>query len=220
MKHGRLALIIIFSALFLDQVVKIWIKTHMTLGQEYNILGDWFIIHFIENNGMAFGVELAGEFGKITLSIFRIIAVIAISYYLSILIKKQMPVGLIIAISLIVAGAAGNIIDCAFYGLLFSESTPYQLATFLPEGGGYSSFLHGKVVDMLYFPVIKGYIPDWFPFWPNKYFIFFRPVFNISDSCITIGVFMILLFQKRYFKPAEKTGAGSPEKPVQDPVNP
>lgn len=171
----------------------------MTIGQEYRVMGNWFIIHFIENNGMAFGFELAGEFGKIALSLFRIAAIAAIIWYLVRLIKEKVPFGLVISVSLILAGATGNIIDSAFYGILFNESTPYQVATMFPESGGYSSFLHGKVVDMFYFPIIKGTFPDWFPFWKSQSFIFFRPVFNIADSCITTGVAMILVFQKRYF---------------------
>ena len=171
----------------------------MYLGQEYSILGNWFIIHFTENEGMAFGFSFGGETGKLFLSIFRIAAVIGIVWYLYSIIKKKAPQGFIISVSLIFAGALGNIIDSAFYGIIFNDST-YQLATFLPEGGGYSRFLHGKVVDMFYFPVIEGYFPDWFPFWSSEHFIFFRPVFNIADSVITIGVSLIIIFQKKFFE--------------------
>lgn len=200
MTRAQKSLLIIFSILVIDQVAKIWIKTSMTLGQEIRVLGNWFIIHFIENNGMAFGLEIAGETGKIILSLFRIVAIIGIGYYLINLIKTKAPNGLVIAISLVMAGAIGNLIDSAFYGMIFSESTPFHAATPFPPGGGYSSFLHGRVVDMLYFPVIRGTYPDWFPFWGGDLFIFFRPVFNLADSCITTGVFMILIFQKRYFR--------------------
>lgn len=198
-KTTRFVFIVIFGILLIDQVSKIWIKTHMLLGQEYNVLGDWFIIHFTENNGMAFGMELAGEFGKIILSVFRILAVTGIGWYLHSLIKQKAPKGLIGSISMILAGAIGNIIDSAFYGVIFNESY-HQIATMFPADGGYASFLHGRVVDMLYFPVMEGHFPEWLPFWGSEHFIFFRPVFNIADSAITVGVALILLFQKKYFK--------------------
>jgi signal peptidase II len=184
--------------LILDQVVKIWIKTHMMLGEDIPVFGDWFIIHFIENNGMAFGMELAGKWGKIFLSLFRIVAICGIGWYLNDLCKKEAPKGLILSIGLIFAGAMGNIIDSAFYGIIFNDSY-YQVSSFLPEAGGYSSFLHGKVVDMLYFPLVDGNFPSWFPVWGGDHFVFFRPVFNIADSYITIGVTLILLFHKKYF---------------------
>lgn len=190
------ALIVVL--LVLDQVLKVWIKTHMMLGEEFSIFGDWFLIHFIENNGMAFGMELEGEWGKILLSLFRIVAVCGIGWYLFDLCKKKAPLGIIASIALIFSGAMGNIIDSAFYGMIFNDSY-YQVATFMPEGGGYSSFLHGKVVDMFYFPLVEGNFPEWFPFWKGEHFIFFRPVFNIADSYITIGVAIILLFQRKYF---------------------
>jgi len=174
----------------------------MYLGQEYNVFGTWFIIHFTENEGMAFGMKFGGEFGKLALSIFRIIAIVAIGWYLYRLTKNKAPFGLIYCISLILAGAIGNIIDSAFYGILFSESV-YQVATFLPEGGGSGTFLHGKVVDMLYFPIIEGYFPDWFPFWGSERFIFFRPVFNLADSSITVGVLSLVIFQRKFFKKQE-----------------
>lgn len=192
-------LIIIFLVLCIDQAVKILIKTHMYLGQEIHVLGNWFIIHFTENYGMAFGLELGGSIGKFLLSIFRIVAVIGIGAYLWHLVKHKRHPGLITAFALIFAGAIGNIIDSAFYGLIFTEST-FQLAQLFPPSGGYAGFLQGRVVDMLYFPIIEGHFPSWFPIWKNEEFIFFRPVFNISDASITIGVAMILLFQKKYFQ--------------------
>lgn len=171
----------------------------MYLGQEFHIAGDWFIIHFTENNGMAFGMEFAGEYGKLFLSVFRIFAVTGIGWYLTSLVKSKAHPILITSLAFIFAGAMGNIIDSALYGVLFSSSE-FQMAQFLPSGGGYSTLLHGKVVDMLYFPVFKGVLPDWIPFWGGDYMVFFRPVFNIADSSITIGVALIILFQSVIFK--------------------
>ena len=199
MTIAKKSILLILLIIILDQALKIWIKTHMVLGQEYHILGNWFIIHFIENNGMAFGMEIAGEFGKIILSLFRIAAVAGIGWYLLHLIKHKASTGLIFTISIILAGALGNIIDSVFYGMIFSNSY-YHIAVMFPAEGGYSSFLHGQVVDMFYFPVLKGTFPDWIPFRGGDDFIFFRPVFNIADSSITVGVTLILIFQKRFFK--------------------
>ena len=192
---------IILSVLLADQVVKVLVKTNMTLGQSIPVFGDWFIIHFTENAGMAFGIEFAGSYGKLILSIFRIIAVVFIGVYLAQIVKKDAHTGLITSVSLILAGALGNIIDSAFYGMIFSESYFNQIAVSFPETGGYASFLHGKVVDMLYFPIIQCDLPSWVPFWGGKDFIFFRPVFNLADSSITIGVTILLVFQKRFFTP-------------------
>ncbi|MFP3861277.1 MAG: lipoprotein signal peptidase, partial [Bacteroidales bacterium] len=175
------ALIITLSILVVDQVFKIWIKTNLMLGEEIPVFNDWFIIHFTENNGMAFGMEFFGKKGKVFLSLFRIVAVIGIGWYLRYLIKQKSPMGMIACVSLIFAGAIGNIIDSVFYGVIFNDSY-HQVAQLFPEDGGYSSLLHGKVVDMLYFPVLKGHYPEWFPFKANDPFIFFRPVFNIADS--------------------------------------
>ena len=191
--------VIVLLVLFIDQALKIWVKTHMMLGEEFNVIGNWFIIHFIENNGMAFGMELAGKFGKIILSVFRIVAVIGIGYYLYQLTKKNAPTGLVVSISLVLAGAVGNIIDSAFYGMIFNDSYP-QVATLFPAEGGYATFLHGKVVDMFYFPLLEGNFPGWLPFWGGDHYVFFRPVFNVADSAITVGITLILLFQRKYFK--------------------
>jgi len=198
MTIAKKSILLVLLIIILDQALKIWVKTNMVLGQEYHILGNWFIIHFIENNGMAFGMEIAGKFGKIILSLFRIGAVVGIGWYLIYLIKQKASTGLIITISIIMAGALGNIIDSAFYGMIFSNSY-YHVASMFPAEGGYSSFLHGRVVDMFYLPVIKGTFPDWMPFRGGDSFIFFRPVFNIADSSITVGVTLILIFQKRFF---------------------
>ncbi len=189
-------LITIFAVLFIDQALKIWVKTHMEISEEIPVFGDWFILHFTENNGMAFGLELPSQYGKLALSLFRVIAISLIGWYLFSLPKKGASTGLMICGALIFAGAIGNIIDSAFYGLLFNDSH-YQVATLLPEEGGYAGFLFGKVVDMLYFPLWEGYLPDWLG---GDYFIFFRPVFNIADSAITIGVIAILLFHRNFFK--------------------
>ena len=198
----RKSLITILAVLFIDQLLKIWIKTSFVLGDEIHVAGNWFILHFTENEGMAFGMKFGGPSGKLILSLFRIIAVGFIGYYLWTLIKNAASTGLVICMSLIFAGAIGNIIDSAFYGLIFNESY-FNVAQLFPPGGGYASFLHGKVVDMLYFPMISGTYPQWFPFWGGDSFLFFRPVFNIADSSITVGVFILILFQNRFF--AKKT---------------
>lgn len=193
---------IVFLVLILDQALKIWVKTNMTYGEEIHMLGEginWAKIHFVENNGMAFGLSLGGEYGKLALSLFRILAVGFLAYYIGVLIKKKANFGLLLSFGLILAGAVGNILDSAFYGLLFSASGYHTVAELLPEGGGYSSFLHGKVVDMLYFPIAQGIFPDWVPIWSGKPYLFFKPVFNLADMSITIGVLNILIFQRQFF---------------------
>jgi len=192
---------IVLSTLVLDQALKIWVKTHMYLGQEYQVF-DWFYIHFTENNGMAFGMEFGGDWGKLGLSLFRIVFVVFMASFLLKLIRKNADKVLIVSLSLVLAGAIGNIIDGTLYGILFSESYR-QLATFLPEAGGYAPLFFGKVVDMFYFPIFKGYLPEWIPFWGGDYFVFFRPVFNIADSAISIGVAIMVIFQKKVMKELE-----------------
>ena len=198
------ALSIIFLVLFLDQALKIYIKLTMTLGEELPILGNWFKLYFTENYGMAFGMQFGGEWGKLSLSIFRILAIIAIGVYLYIITKKKKSTGLIISVSMILAGALGNIIDSAFYGMIFTQSTYHTVAEFASSGQGYAGFLHGKVVDMLYFPIInlqQSELPAWIPDFLIGYdgrFVFFRPIFNLADSSITIGVFWLILFERKH----------------------
>ena len=197
--HAR-AILLVIAVLAIDQLVKIYIKTTMTIGESIPVFGNWFQIRFIENPGMAFGLDIPGRWGKPVLTLFRIVAVGAIAWYMNQLIRRKVPVGLIMCVALIMAGAAGNIIDSLFYGLIFNESTYFDVATLFPEGGGYAPLLYGKVVDMLYFPIIQGQFPQWFPFKAGEDFIFFRPIFNLADSAISVGIFTILVFQRRFFK--------------------
>ncbi len=203
MSNSTKSILIILAICTIDQVIKILIKTSMVMGQEINVFGNWFILHFTENNGMAFGMDIPGKFGKFILSLFRILAVVGIGFYLRFLITKSAPFGLVLSVSLILAGAIGNILDSAFYGIIFTDSWG-QVAQLFPEGGGYAGFLHGRVVDMFYFPIISGTWPDWLPFRGGQDMIFFRPVFNIADSSITIGVITILFFQRKFFRSLEE----------------
>ena len=203
MKGYTKPITLIAIILLIDQISKIWVKLNMTIGESFNIIGNKFLIHFIENPGMAYGMEFGGEYGKLFLSVFRILAVCGIGYGLHYMIKHKYNRGFILNVALIFAGALGNILDSAFYGLIFSESTIFEKATLFPAEG-YATFLHGYVVDMLYFPLIEGHFPSWFPLWGGEHFLFFRPVFNIADSAISVGVVLILIFQKRYFKEEHK----------------
>lgn len=191
---GRIALFVIFSVLIIDQIIKVTIKTHMYFHESIRIT-DWFYIYFTENNGMAFGMEI---FGKLFLTTFRIAAVVAIGWYLTKIVKQGLKTGYIICVSLILTGALGNIIDSVFYGILFNESTHAQIASFLPDGGGYAPLLYGKVVDMFYFPIIDTYWPQWIPFVGGDHFIFFSPIFNFADASISCGIIALLLFYSKY----------------------
>jgi signal peptidase II len=206
------AFILVLLILIADQVFKIWIKTTMTLGQEIPVLGNWFILHFTENEGMAFGMTFGGAHGKLILSIFRIIASGIIGYYIWKLDRRGASTGLILCFALIMAGALGNILDSAFYGLIFSASSYHTVATLFPPEGGYAGFLHGHVVDMLYFPVIDTRLPEWMPLVGGQPFEFFRPVFNIADASISTGVIALIVFQRKFFTKREDTE----EMPVKD----
>lgn len=190
------SILLIAIVLILDQLLKVWIKTNMMIGQEIHFF-DWFIIHFTENKGMAFGMEFGGSFGKYLLSIFRLVAIVAIAIYLKNIATTDVKKGVVLSISLVLAGAIGNMIDSAFYGLIFSESYG-QLATVFE--GGYAGFLQGKVVDMFYFPLINGHFPQWLPLIGGNHFIFFRPVFNIADASISVGVINMLILHRSFFK--------------------
>ncbi|MDT0642058.1 lipoprotein signal peptidase [Zunongwangia sp. F363] len=199
------ASLIIVLILIIDQVSKIYIKTNFALGEEIKVF-DWFHILFVENEGMAWGTKIPGAYGKLILTLFRLVAIFGIGYWLWDSVKKNGSRILIISIALIFAGAMGNIIDSVFYGIIFDGSYGH-VASFLPEGGGYSSLFHGKVVDMLYFPLYDGYLPGWIPVWGGNYFTFFEPVFNIADSSITIGVILMLIFNKKAFPKQRKEEA-------------
>lgn len=198
--RGIVAILVIALVIIVDQASKIWVKTNMSLHESIELFS-WFKIFFIENPGMAFGMELGGEesrsIGKLSLSLFRIVAIGFIGYYLYTIVKKGYSKGYIACIALILAGAFGNIIDSVFYGEIFTASYAGHVASFVPIGEGYSSWLHGKVVDMLYFPLIKGSFPSWFPIWGGENFVFFSPIFNIADSAITVGIFILLIFYRR-----------------------
>ena len=198
------SILIIILILLVDQISKFYIKTHFALGDEFRVF-HWFRIYFVENDGMAWGTKISDflsfvsdRAAKIALTVFRIVAIIGIGYWLYDATKKKSPTILLCAIALIFAGALGNIIDSVFYGLLFNDSHG-QIATFLPSTGGYDGLLHGKVVDMLYFPIWKGYLPDWLPVFGGKFFTFFEPVFNVADMSISTGFIMLLVFNKKAF---------------------
>ena len=190
--------------IIIDQVTKVLVKTNMHLGESFSVFGSWFQILFVENPGMAFGMSFGGAFGKIMLTLIRIILVVFLFYYIKKLLKKETPIGVLVCLTLILVGALGNIIDCMFYGIIFGESTYMTVAEAFPAGGGYAPFFMGKVVDMLYFPLIDTTLPTWMPFRGGERFIFFSPVFNIADSCITCGALYLLIFKWKFFSDKKK----------------
>lgn len=193
----RNALLIVFGIIIIDQLVKVYIKTHFYYGEEVNVMGNWFKLHFIENEGMAYGMKLgSASIGKLLLTLFRLVAVAAGFIILKKIITKGYSKGTVICGSLILAGAMGNLIDSIFYGLIFSESS-FHIAQIVPFGQGYASIFHGRVVDMLYFPIIDMRLPQWIPFMGGKDFVFFEPVFNIADAAISTGVLILVVFQKK-----------------------
>lgn len=197
----RNAVLIIALIIIVDQVLKIWIKTSYLIGQETKMFDlDWFKLHFIENPGMAWGWEIGGSWGKMILTLFRLAAVIFGTWYLGRIVKQGYSKGFIVCASLIYAGALGNLIDSMFYGLIFESSSQSHVASLVAVGKGYAGFLHGHVVDMLYFPMFTSQFPSWFPFVGGERFTFFSPIFNIADASISVGVITLFVFQKRFFK--------------------
>lgn len=202
LSKGKRLLLLGACLVIVDQIIKVLVKTNMTLGESFPVIGDWFKILFVENEGMAFGVKFGGTAGKFLLSLFRIGLFGALVYWISSLLKKRdTPSGVVVGLSMIAAGALGNIIDSLFYGLVFSESTYMTVAEF---GGSYAPFMFGKVVDMFYFPIIDTVWPDWMPFVGGNPFRFFAPVFNFADSCVTCGAFYLIFFQYRFFASDKK----------------
>ena len=193
LSDGRLSVLLIIVILIIDQIIKITVKTNMCLGESIRIT-DWFFIEFIENNGMAYGITF---FNKLILSLFRIVLIGIIAYYIGKLVRRKHSTGYVVCLSMILAGAAGNIFDSMFYGLIFDASTPFGVSSFVSFGSGYASFLHGKVVDMFYFPLIVTTWPDWVPYWGGHEFIFFSPVFNFADACISVGAVILFLFYRK-----------------------
>lgn len=198
-KGGCISLFVVLL-LVIDQAIKFAVKLNMTIGESIPVFGDWFQICFIENNGMAFGMQFGGSIGKLALSLFRVVLIGFIIVYLRKLIKRAgTPTGVLVGLSLVLVGAMGNVIDCLFYGEIFSASTYTQVAQLFPPDGGYTGFLYGKVVDMFYFPIIDTVLPEWVPFYGGEPFIFFRPIFNFADACISCAVVYMLIFQRKFF---------------------
>ena len=205
------ALLIILLVLLADQALKVWVKLNFFYDSSISILGDKGYLHFIENRGMAFGMEFGGTWGKLFLTLFRIAAVSAIGYSLYRMIQRGASNRMVVSISLILAGAFGNIIDSTFYGVIFSASTPFQKAVMFPPDGGYAPLLYGAVVDMFYFPLIEGRLPEWLPLWGGEHFVFFRPVFNIADAAITVGIALFILAQRQPARPEDVSPVMTPE---------
>ena len=203
LKKYRLPIITVFAVLFIDQCIKLYIKANYPIGEVHRFF-DWSRITFTENPGMAWGLEFGGDYGKLALSLFRVVAVIAGAFYIKKIVNDGEHKGFIVCVSLILAGALGNILDSAFYGLLFGESTEYNVAQFMPQEGGYTGFLQGHVVDMFYFPIYEGNFPEWLPIWGGEHFEFFNAIFNFADMAISFGVGIILVFQTYFFKPKSK----------------
>lgn len=205
LSKGTLITLFVIFLLVVDQVIKFAVKLNMTIGESIPVFGNWFQICFIENNGMAFGMQFGGSFGKLALSLFRVVLIGFIIYYLGKLVKREgTPAGVLVGFSLVLVGAIGNVIDCLFYGEIFSASTYTAVAELFPPGGGYSSFLYGKVVDMFYFPIIHTTWPDWMPVCGGEEFIFFSPIFNFADACISVAVIYMLIFQRKFFSEETK----------------
>ena len=201
LKRSLFVVALVALVILIDQGVKIWVKTHMLYGEEFELLGlEWANFKFIENPGMAFGIEFGGAYGKLALSLFRIVAVGFLIYLIRQLIQQGATKGLLACFALILAGAVGNIIDSAFYGVIFSASPHHEPATMFPPEGGYAPFMYGKVVDMLYFPMFEGVFPEWLPVWGGEPYLFFRPIFNIADASISVGVFCLLIFYRSFFQ--------------------
>ncbi|MDP1799744.1 MAG: lipoprotein signal peptidase [Bacteroidota bacterium] len=224
LKKFKIPLITIFSVLFIDQFIKIYIKLNYPLG-EVGKLADWCVIHFTENPGMAFGFEFGGDFGKLALSVFRILACIAGVFYIRHITQKKEHWGFVFSVSLILAGAMGNILDSAFYGLIFDKGTMFntEFNEYLPydgianfTGSGYAPTMYGCVVDMFYFPIVNGHFPSWFPIWGGEDFQFFRPIFNFADAAISGGVIIIILFQKKFSKTSETIESENATAPDQE----
>jgi signal peptidase II len=190
---GRLATLIVIAILLIDQAIKIWVKTSMMLHESIHVT-DWFYITFIENMGMAFGMQLGS---KIVLSLFRVFAISALTYYIWLEVKRKSRTGYIVCLAMVLAGALGNLIDCLFYGMVFCESSPFYVSYFVPFGTGYAPLLMGKVVDMFYFPLIETEWPLWMPFVGGEHFVFFSPVFNFADASISVSVVLLLLFYRK-----------------------
>ncbi|MCR5643859.1 MAG: lipoprotein signal peptidase [Prevotella sp.] len=190
---GKLATLIVIAILVIDQVIKIWVKTHMHLHESIHVT-DWFYITFIENNGMAFGMSIGS---KLVLSLFRVVAISVLGYYIWLQVRRHARTGYIVLLAMVLAGAAGNLIDCLFYGQVFNASSPYYVSYFVEYGTGYAPFLMGKVVDMFYFPLIESTWPSWMPFWGGEDFVFFSPVFNFADASISVSVVLLLLLYRK-----------------------